>query len=280
VVKLNEGFSGEGNAVFDFAGAPEGGGLKAWIEAKLGALAFAAHDLSWTVYAEKIREMGAIVEEFIDGDEKRSPSVQYRIDPLGRIEVISTHDQVLGGQSEQVFLGCRFPADAAYRLDIQEEGMKAARLLRERGVVGRFGVDFLSVREGSSWRHHAIEINLRKGGTTHPFMMLQLLTDGQYDCASGEFDTASGASRCYYASDNLESPAYRGLTPADLLDIAVFNGLHFNGARQQGVVFHLIGALSEFGKLGIVCVAPSHEAADRLYRETVAILDREQGQGG
>ena len=31
-------------------------------------------------------------------------------------------------------------------------------------------------------------------------------------------------------------------TPDDLIDIAVYNGLHFNGARQEGVVFHL-GAL-------------------------------------
>jgi PGM1 C-terminal domain len=276
VVKLNEGFSGEGNAIFGFEGAPDGRGLEGWIKSRLPELAFEARDMSWAVYGAKIREMGAIVEEFVEGAVKRSPSVQYRIDPLGQIEVISTHDQVLGGRSNQVFLGCRFPADVSYRLAIQEEGLKAARILRDRGVLGRFGIDFLSVWDGSGWRHRAIEINLRKGGTTHPFMMLQFLTDGRYDSASGEFRTPSGASCCYYASDNLEAQVYRGLTPADLLDIAVVNGLHFNGATQQGVVFHLIGALSEFGKLGIVCVAPSFDEADRLYRETVAVLDREQ----
>jgi hypothetical protein len=31
VVKLNEGFSGEGNAVFDFRDAPNGSGLRAWV---------------------------------------------------------------------------------------------------------------------------------------------------------------------------------------------------------------------------------------------------------
>ena len=46
---------------------------------------------SWAVYGAKIHEMGAIVEEFIERALKRSPSVQYRIDPLGQIEVISTH---------------------------------------------------------------------------------------------------------------------------------------------------------------------------------------------
>ncbi len=277
VVKLNEGFSGEGNAIFSFEGAPERGSLEPWIRSRLSALAFEAHDMSWAIYSAKIDEMGAVAEEFIEGPVKRSPSAQYRIDPLGHVDVISTHDQVLGGRSNQVFLGCRFPADEAYRLDIQSEGLKAAVLLRNRGVLGRFGVDFLSVREeDGGWRHYAIEINLRKGGTTHPFMMLQFLTDGQFDSARGEFLIPSGASRCYYASDNLEAPAYRGLAPADLLDIAALNGLHFNGATQQGVVFHLIGALSEFGKLGIVCVAPSRDEADRLYQNAVAVLDREQ----
>ena len=57
-----------------------------------------------------------------------------------------------------------------------------------------------------------------------------------------------------------------GLTPSDLIDIAAVNGLHFDGAYQQGVVFHLIGALSEFGKLGVVFIAPSHERAEALHR--------------
>jgi hypothetical protein len=41
------------------------------------------------------------------------------------------------------------------------------------------------------------------------------------------------------------------------------------------VVFHLIGTLSEFGKLGLVCVADSAAKAELLYRETVAVIDRE-----
>jgi hypothetical protein len=47
---------------------------------------------------------------------------------------------------------------------------------------------------------------------------------------------------------------------------------------QEGVVFHLIGALSEFGKLGVVCVGATAERADELYWETVAVLDRESGE--
>jgi hypothetical protein len=275
VVKLNEGFSGEGNAIFSFEGAPARSGLATWTGATLPAMAFEARDMTWEAYRAKIQEMGAVVEEYVEGRQKRSPSAQYRVDPLGQIETISTHDQVMGGNSDQIFLGCRFPADESYRLEIQAQGFKVAEALRQRGVLGRFGVDFVSVREGDRWRHYAIEVNLRKGGTTHPFLMLQFLTDGTYDPATGLFLTPSGQPRFYCASDNLESPSYRGLTPDDLVDIAVLNDLHFHGATQQGVVFHLLGALCEFGKLGAVCVGDTIDRAQALYEDTVAVLDRE-----
>ncbi|MBJ6126139.1 carboxylate-amine ligase [Microvirga sp. BT325] len=275
VVKLNEGFSGEGNAIFAYKGAPEGAGLRNWIRDRLPELAFEAKDMTWELFEGKLLAMGGIVEEFIEGEVKRSPSAQFRVDPLGQLEPVATHDQVLGGDSGQVFLGCTFPADEHYRLEIQEDGLKAARALAEKGVCGRFAIDFLSVLEGNEWRHYAIEINLRRGGTTHPFMMLEFLTDGCYDPASGSFLTPAGQPRCYYASDNLESPLYRGLTPGDLIDIAALNRLHFDGACQKGVVFHLIGALSEFGKLGVLCIAPSHEETEALYRRTTEVLDRE-----
>ncbi len=276
VVKLNEGFSGEGNALFRFDDAPTGRELAAWIRERLPKLAFEAPAMTWDAYLAKARQMGAIVEAFIEGEEKRSPSAQFRIDPLGAANAVSTHDQVLGGPGGQVFLGCRFPADAAYRLAIQAEGAKVAAALARRGVLGRLGVDFVSVRHGETWENYAIEINLRKGGTTHPFLMLQFLTGGAYDPVAGEFLTPLGQRRYYYASDNLQAPHYRGLTPFDLVDVAVLNRLHYDGAVSEGTVFHLIGALSEFGKLGVVCVGASPERAEELYLRTIEILDREQ----
>jgi PGM1 C-terminal domain/ATP-grasp domain len=275
VVKINEGFSGEGNAVFDFSGAPQGPALLPWIKSQLPDLAFEAKDMTFELYANKLTAMGGIVEEWIPGDLKESPSVQFRVDPLGRLETVSTHDQILGGKNGQIFLGARFPAAEVYRLDIQREAQKAAHALSGKGVLGRFGIDFVSVKKNDGWRHVAIEINLRKGGTTHPFQMLQFLTDGKYDATTGLFQTPSGKPRCYYASDNLESEKYRGLTPDDLIEISVLNGLHFNAATAEGVVFHLIGALSEFGKLGIVAIGETYERAESLYRKSVAVLDRE-----
>jgi hypothetical protein len=60
-------------------------------------------------------------------------------------------------------LGCRFPADGAYRLDIQARGSAAARKFAAKGVLSRFGIDFISVQKGNSWCHYAIEVNLRRG---------------------------------------------------------------------------------------------------------------------
>ena len=91
VVKLNEGFSGKGNAVSRFDGAEEAV-AEDWIAGRLPSLGFCAPDIDWTLFDVKLREMGGVVEAFIKGAEKRSPSVQYRIDPLGQLDPISTHD--------------------------------------------------------------------------------------------------------------------------------------------------------------------------------------------
>ena len=39
------------------------------------------------------------------------------------------------------------------------------------------------------------------------------------------------------------------------------------------MTFNLIGAVSQFGKLGVVSIAASSEAADDLYSRTVRVLD-------
>ncbi len=275
-IKLDEGFSGEGNAVFNYDGAPEGSDLARWVRAELPRRTrFEANGETWERYCQKFGEMGGIVECWVEGEEVRSPSVQCRINAVGEASIVSTHDQVLGGPSGQIFLGSSFPADAEYSRDIKDAGQRVGKVLQERGALGRFAIDFISVRHGEGWEHAAIEINLRKGGTTHPYLILRFLTDGAYDPEDGTYCTPTAKPCYYYASDNLQSSAYKGLTPDDLVDIAVDNGLHFDSASQQGVVFHLIGALSEYGKLGTVCIGDSHESAQKFYRDTVVVLDRE-----
>ena len=285
VVKLNDGFSGDGNALFVYPENLCGKALHTWLHDNLpAALKPVAKDLSTDMFIEKFMLMEGIVEAFVEGDIKTSPSVQCRINPRGEVDVISTHDQALAGESGQIFIGAHFPADEVYRAEVAAQGKLIAEILKKEGVLGRFSIDFISVKEndarpddlvGQEWKHYAIEINLRKGGTTHPFLMLQFLTDGIYDETKGIFETAGGRQLYYYTTDNVQSDHYKGLTPKDLIDIAMFHGLHFDGATQKGVMFHMIGALSQFGKMGMVCIGASPEEAYCFYTKTIAVLDAE-----
>ncbi|MFN8289803.1 MAG: peptide ligase PGM1-related protein [Chitinophagaceae bacterium] len=276
VVKMNDGFSGEGNAVFSFEGLGEAAELKQWISDNLQQnLKIVAADLTYKDFMFKFQHMGGIAEAFVEGEIKTSPSVQCRINPLGDCKVISTHDQVVGGESGQVFLGAHFPAAEEYAIEVGEAGKKVAESLAKSGVMGRFAVDFISVKEEQGWKHYAIEINLRKGGTTHPYILLQFLTDGDYDYENGMYLTANRQTRYYFCSDNLKNDKYKGLTPPDLIDIAMLHQLHYDGTSQEGVMFHLIGALSQYGKLGVVCIGSTPERARNFYEQTVKVLDGE-----
>ena len=276
VVKLNDGFSGEGNALFYYDGAEglAGADLRRWVAGQLPALRFEAKGEHWERYHAKFKQMQGVVEAFVEGAEKRSPSSQNRVNAAGQAMAISTHDQVLGGPGGQVFLGCTFPADDDYRLSVQEAGLAGARVLAGKGGIGRFATDFVSIRDGGEWKHFAIEVNLRKGGTTHPFLTLRFLTDGSYNTEDGLFYSQTGRPKYYYASDSLRSDAYKGIGPGDLVDIAVEHELHFHSSSERGVVFHLIGALSEFGKLGVVCIGDNWQQARFLYRKTKETLDQ------
>lgn len=280
VVKMNDGFSGDGNAIYRYPELKIDKSLESKILDSLSEnLRTVSKDVSHELFFEKFKEMEGIVEEFLEGEIKVSPSVQCVIGTSDKIEIPSTHDQLLGGDDGQIFLGAIFPADREYASSLAEIGNKVAGFLARKGVRGRFAVDFISVKNAdNSWTHYAIEINLRKGGTTHPFMMIQFLTDGYYNSEEGIYYTASGNQRFYFASDNLQNDKYIGTTPDDLIDIAMFHDLMYDGAAQEGVVFHLIGALSEFGKLGVVCIGSTPERAKEFYDKTIRVLDFECGE--
>jgi len=277
VVKVNDGFSGDGNAIFSYIGIEKAPQAREWIKEQLPLkLKMVAGELSYMMFMQKFQQMGGIVEAFVEGAIKESPSVQCRITPLGESEVLSTHDQELGGESGQVYIGARFPASQEYAPEIGRMGKMVSEVLRNKGVLGRFAIDFISVKENGGWKHYPIEINLRKGGTTHPFLMLQFLTDGSYIPEEGLYYTSKGhMTRYYFSSDNLKSEKYIGLTPHDLIDIAMMNDIHYDGTSQEGVMFHLIGALSQFGKLGVVCIGSTPQRAKEYYDQIVAVLEKE-----
>ena len=278
IVKLNEGVSGAGNALVDLKGLPPVGSSNeaAAITDCLLAMQPEAEDLAVEAFLAAFSKHGGIVEERITGATLTSPSVQMRALPDGTVELLSTHDQVLGGASGQKYLGCVFPANPEYAAAIAEPAMVIGRHLAKLGVLGRFAVDFVVVQDDSgAWAPYAIELNLRKGGTTHPFLTLQFLTDGSYDGERGVFLTPAGTPKYLVATDHFEDDRLKALTVTDLFDIVVNHGLHFDQARRTGVVFHMISCLTECGRVGLTAVGDDPEDAWRIYQEAQSVLLQE-----
>ncbi len=291
VVKINEGFSGEGNAVYPLealaAFDPTPSSRRQAIDLVLRdlpqTLRLQAKNLTYSKFMEKFAQMEGIVEEFLEGVEKASPSVQTRLTPTGEAQIISTHDQIMGGADAQVFLGCRFPADPPFLPALHEGGLKVGHYLAQAGLVERVSIDYMAVPHDpqrpvsadNPWDLYAIEINMRKGGTTHPFRTLQFLTGGHYNPQTGLFATPRQMPKYYVASDNLVSDRYRKLLPEDLLEVITYSKLQFNSTTLTGVIFHMIGAVSQYGKFGVTCIGNTPQEAQELYHKTVQVIDQE-----
>jgi hypothetical protein len=275
IVKTNEGASGSGNALVDLAGVVDlaESERRTAIDGRVRAMQFEQDGLTLEEYAARFERGGGIVEERIIGDDLTSPSVQLRARPDGSVELLSTHDQLLGGASGQSYLGCVFPADPAYSRLISEPAQRVGERLAAAGALGRFAIDFVAVKdEAGDWSAYAIELNLRKGGTTHPFLTLQYLTDGSYDGATGKFLTRQGAEKHLVATDHLEAEDLRALSVDDLFDAVARHGLHFDQSSQTGVVFHMISSLSECGRVGMTTVGDTPEQAMALHEEAQSRL--------
>ena len=258
VVKLDDSVAGDGNVVLT------SDDLEAGVEAVVRrALP------GW--YVETLRA-GGVVEELVAGESFCSPSGQGQVLPNGDVEVLATHDQRLGGESGQVFEGCTFPARGDYASHVAEHTAVVGRALQSRGALGRFAVDFAAARVGSSWRLDALEINLRKGGTTHPFGITRLLTGGRYDALTNRFVLPDGSTRCYGATDNLVDNAWIGRGPADVVERLREAGLAFNRSSATGVVPHLLDCLAVDGRMGYTAIGRDAAHVAELESQLVVAL--------
>jgi PGM1 C-terminal domain len=273
IVKLNEGVAGAGNALVNLRGIAETGNSRSELAHRVRSMQLESAATPIALYEAKLEENGGIVEERIVGEELLSPSVQLRVRPDKSVELLSTHDQLLGGASGQSYLGCIFPANPAYSRLISKPAVTIGERLAKEGALGRFALDFVVKRDDAgAWSAYAIELNLRKGGTTHPFLTLQFLTDGSYDGASGRFVLPGGEQRHLVATDHLERDELRALAVEDLFDIVARHGLHFDQSRQTGVVFHMISSLTEHGRIGLTAVGQSPQEAMRVYELAEQVL--------
>ena len=263
--------SGSGNALVDLAG-PARGRDAATERARRRRERVAAMQLEDTrshvdAYLAKLDERGGIVEERIVGDEVRSPSVQLRVTPLGELEILSTHDQILGGPDGPVLPRRALPRRPGLRAaDHRRRRRRSGESSPSKGVARALRPRLRRrPRAGRQWEADAIEINLRKGGTTHPFLTLQFLTDGATTRARARFLTPGGEERHLVATDHLEDRALRGLRVDDLFDLVARAGLHFDQSRQAGVVFHMISSITECGRVGMTAIGDTPDSAQEVY---------------
>jgi PGM1 C-terminal domain len=275
VMKLNEGVSGEGNAIIELGGLPSPGAPDEAhrIAQRVASLAPEARGVTVAAFLTKLAERGGIIEEWITGRELHSPSVQVQITPLGEVQLLSTHDQILGGPSGQTYLGCRFPASPSYASAISALAGCIGERLAEAGVIGRCAIDFVvALDDYDRWQPFAIEVNLRKGGTTHPYETLAQLTGGTYDPGTATFTAPTGEQKHYVATDHLEADQLRELGREGVLAMAQRSDLRFDRMQRTGTVFHMLSSLDELGRAGFTAIANSAEEADALYEHVQATV--------
>jgi hypothetical protein len=272
VLKLDGGAGGLGNATVRLRGAE----TREAIADAVRAMELDDKDETTDWYLDQLALQSGVIEVLLSGDEIRSPSVQLRIDPEGRVEILSTHDQMLGGSNGLTFLGCRFPAAPEYAKTITALAHQVGRRVAAEGALGRLSIDFVVVRSGDDWVPYALEINLRSGGTTHPMLTLLSLTDGDYDPNTATFRTPDGHAKYYVASDHVEGKGYERLTPDDLLDLAE-GELRWDEESLTGVAFHFVSAIASAGRTGVTVIGDTASDASDRYQNVVEVLDRESG---
>jgi hypothetical protein len=259
VVKLDDSGAGDGNIVLDLRTPGE-------LRAALDAFP------QW--YRDDLAN-GGVVEELIAGTRFTSPSAQIDVLPDGRVVVLATHEQVLGGSGGQVYMGCRFPADASYAPRLAQHARRVGEQLASLGVVGRASIDFAAAQQaGGEWDVYALEINLRKGGTTHPYAALRNLVPGRYDEDGGRWVAADGTDRSYWSTDNLLDPSWLGLRPAVVIDEVASQGLQFDGRSGVGIVLHMLSGLAIDGRLGLTAIGWSPSHAAELYERAASAISQ------
>jgi hypothetical protein len=260
VVKLDNSGAGDGNRVLLLHGEAPG-------EAARRAIA------SWQPWYRDELSRGAVVEELVAVPGTAFPSVQGVITPNGEVRVVSTHEQILGGEQRQVYQGCAFPADKGYAARLAEHCESVGRRLAQLGALGRFSVDFAAApAPAGGWQLYGLEINLRTTGTTHPLAALAILAPGRYEPAPGRWRREDGSERCYRSTDNLLLPAWRGSDPLGVVESLGQAGLLFDRRSRTGVVLHGFSGLGLDGRLGVTAIGSSDGEAAWLYQQAERAL--------
>ena len=93
-------------------------------------------------------------------------------------------------------------------------GEQLGKHLAARGCRGAVLLGVLARRGSKGWQRRAIEINLAKGDTTHPFQLAANATCDSFVRTNGLLRSSHGAAVFYEASEELQIAHWRGLLGA------------------------------------------------------------------
>ncbi|MFA4995652.1 MAG: ATP-grasp domain-containing protein [Patescibacteria group bacterium] len=285
MVKINYAASGQGNCIFrldDFIKKTEVIITKTSVESLSELIRrnfdnhadFEIKGLAAAKYLQMFESKGGIAELFISGETKYSPSVQISINAEGKPTVLSTHEQILGGQDKQKYLGCTFPSLTSHRKLIIKEGNKIAEWMAKKGIIGNFAIDFVVVHPEGSKNPivYPIEINLRKGGTTHPFRIAFFLTGAKYNKNRGILHCGKVLIH-YLSMDIIESEKYKKIKPMKLIELVHNSKISFNKNTKKGALVYMPGMVKEFGRFGAICIGHSDSEAKRIYNKMIKLIE-------
>lgn len=225
-------------------------------------------------YLRDFKRSGGMIELYLEAAKVTSPSVQMRITPGKNLKTLSTHEQILSGLKGK-YIGCAFPAKKAYRQEIISQAKKIGQKLIKKGIVGRFAIDFLVLNNPTKKikrKIYPIEINIRKGGTTHPYELTTLVTGAHYREEDGLL-YAGKKPIFYFASDNIKNEKYAKLTTEKLIALVKNSSLNYDPKKKKGVILHLLGTVEKLGRIGATCIGHSRAQAYEYYEKLISKLD-------
>jgi len=250
IVKVDDGAGGYGNVVLNFTSLS---GQASMEDVKRILRSSVEELLPFKSFLEQLVECGVIIEQMIDpkgkDDLQTTPSVQLYIADLDKVQVLSSHEQVMEGC---FYLGCRYPASIDYLDRITAYGKSAGETLARKGVRGFCGVDFLATKtEGSDWDIIALEINLRLCATTFAYFSLLTVVDENL------------VNKKHYIHLD-EVVLSKQFTVPELIHELEKNNLHYDWNKGKGILFSTLSTLHKENEVGLICIGDSIAEVDAL----------------
>lgn len=286
VIKLDQSASGRGNSIFDVKEFLKTNHIEINVHTDVKKLAtiirkkmneylsFQMPNQNFTEYMKQFDKGGGIVELYIPGDIKYSPSTRILVTSQGEPKVLSAHEQILGGPDKQKYLGSSFPCMESHRKLIINESKKIAKYMANKGILGNFSVDFVIVYNAKKEvkKVYAIEINLRKIGSTNPFVTAHYLTNARYSSRDGQMHWRDKTIH-YVSMDFIESEKYKNISSIKLVDLIKNSKINFNRTKNKGVFIYMPGMAEKFGRFGALCIGYSNEEAKRTYAKLIKLVN-------